>query len=229
MGFGLSCIKYSLFVFNVIFLLAGLGILGVGIWIRLDSSTFEHFLGSGSLPLVSYALMVAGSVVVLISLLGCCGAIMENKYLLTAYFIFLLLIFILEGAAGVVAFIYAEKATHIIESNVLNIIQTQYGYPDHKIISHAVDFMHSELKCCGYHTPLDWKTAKFYKDNNATVTEIRNNTQVPRSCCKNPNKEGCNENIAGNDVFQVCPHPCSLPLSVLRHHYHTSSGGSINK
>lgn len=73
------------FVVNVIlclFQLCGLGVLGIGVWIRTDMVQFDELLGKSMVPIAAYILIAAGGVVLLISLVGCLGALKENRVLL---------------------------------------------------------------------------------------------------------------------------------------------------
>lgn len=75
-----------LIVVNILFFLAGLGLLGVGIWMRVDS-TLERFNGAGTsledfrtaLYTSAYILIAFGSFTVVVAFCGCCGAIKESK------------------------------------------------------------------------------------------------------------------------------------------------------
>lgn len=70
--------------------LAGAVILGVGIWVKVDSSSFFGILDGvdgipaevSSLLNISYLLIAAGAVLLVIGFLGCCGAIRESKCML---------------------------------------------------------------------------------------------------------------------------------------------------
>ncbi|XP_059832345.1 uncharacterized protein LOC132397532 [Hypanus sabinus] len=78
----LQCLKYLMFVFNLLFWLAGCGILGVGIWLAVTQGNFATL--SATFPFLSAAnvLMGMGTVAMVVGFLGCVGAIKENKCLL---------------------------------------------------------------------------------------------------------------------------------------------------
>ncbi len=68
--------------------LAGAGILGMGIWVKVDSDSFLQLVndtGESSLTLLSsasYVLIAVGALLLVIGFLGCCGACMESKCML---------------------------------------------------------------------------------------------------------------------------------------------------
>ncbi|KAG7227681.1 hypothetical protein INR49_029442 [Caranx melampygus] len=94
--------------------LAGAAILGVGIWVKVDSASLLGILenlengssGISQLVNVSYVLMAVGGVLLVIGFLGCCGAIRESKCMLLTFFSIVLIIFLIEVAGAVVLFVF---------------------------------------------------------------------------------------------------------------------------
>lgn len=80
----------SFYLFLSSFQLAGAGILGVGIWVKVDSGSVLSFLGKiegvpseiSQVLNVGYLLIALGGLLVIIGFLGCCGAIRESKCML---------------------------------------------------------------------------------------------------------------------------------------------------
>lgn len=70
--------------------LAGAAVLGVGIWVKVDSTSFFSWLDMipgapeelNQVLNVGYLLIAVGSVLLLLGFLGCCGAIRESKCML---------------------------------------------------------------------------------------------------------------------------------------------------
>ncbi len=70
--------------------LAGAAILGVGVWVKVDSGSMLDLLdkvegapsGLSQLANVSYGLITVGAVLLVIGFLGCCGAIRESRCML---------------------------------------------------------------------------------------------------------------------------------------------------
>lgn len=70
--------------------LAGAAVLGVGIWVKVDSGSILNFLQNveqapselGQLLNVGYLLIAVGAVLLILGFLGCCGAIRESKCML---------------------------------------------------------------------------------------------------------------------------------------------------
>ncbi|XP_015333294.1 CD82 antigen isoform X2 [Marmota marmota marmota] len=102
---GAACIKvtkYFLFLFNLLFFILGAVILGFGVWILADRSSFISVLqtSSGFLKTGAFVFVGVGVVTMLMGFLGCLGAVNEVRCLLGLYFAFLLLILVAQVAAG---------------------------------------------------------------------------------------------------------------------------------
>nr|XP_031304169.1 CD151 antigen isoform X2 [Camelus dromedarius] len=106
---GTVCLKYLLFTFNCCFWLAGLAVMAVGIWTLALKSDYISLLASGTYLATAYILVVAGVVVMVTGVLGCCATFKERRNLLRLYFILLFIIFLLEIIAGVLAYVYYQQ------------------------------------------------------------------------------------------------------------------------
>ena len=78
------------FLFLPIMQLSGAAILGVGVWVKVDSGSLLGILedvpdapaGLSQLVNVAYLLIAVGAVLLVIGFLGCCGAIKESRCML---------------------------------------------------------------------------------------------------------------------------------------------------
>jgi ABC-type transport system involved in multi-copper enzyme maturation permease subunit len=104
---GMRCIKYSLFSFNIFLLVAGILLLilgGVAATLGIGGSIIN-------LPQVAIGIVVIGILVIILSVLGCCGARTERRSLLVIYFILLLMIFIVQLSLGIASLVYAGSVS----------------------------------------------------------------------------------------------------------------------
>ncbi|CAI9546732.1 unnamed protein product [Staurois parvus] len=102
---GMKCIKYLIFIFNLIFWLCGIALIGLGIYVQIylnKTLTISNVSTSGA-PIV---LIVVGVVIFFISFFGCCGAVKENYCMVTTFAVLLGVIFLVEIAAAIAGYVF---------------------------------------------------------------------------------------------------------------------------
>ncbi|XP_062928543.1 CD9 molecule a [Mobula hypostoma] len=148
---GMKCIKYLLFGFNFLFWLAGIAVLAVGLWLRFDQST-KHIFEVESHPSTFYTgvyiLIGAGALMTIVGFLGCCGAIQESTCMLGCFFMFLLVIFAVEIAAGIWGFLNKDKVTKEVQ-DVYNSLYSEYVLNKNESKKAALIAIQKGLDCCG--------------------------------------------------------------------------------
>ncbi|KAM9754736.1 tetraspanin-9 isoform 2-T4 [Menidia menidia] len=154
----LCCLKYMMFVFNLIFWLCGCGLLGVGIWLSVSQGSFATF--SPSMPSLSAANMVIaiGAIVMVTGFLGCLGAIKENKCLLLSFFIVLLIILLAELILLILFFVYSDKVSENAKQDLKDGLAL-YNSENNIGLRNAWNIIQAEWKCCGVIAYTDWHEA----------------------------------------------------------------------
>lgn len=165
-----------LVVFNIIFVLSGGGILGAGIWLKVDpdSVNIQKLISVDShdqaISSTAYVLIGFGSVVFLVGFLGCLGGCKQWKWALALYIFFLVIIFIGEFSGGIMAAVYKSKVTDELSKTLKKSVAE---YKNSSLIRQAWDDVQKTIHCCGVDSYTDYvKVAHF----NTTVP-------VPDSCC----------------------------------------------
>lgn len=185
-----------MFVFNGIIFLAGVAILGVGIWVKVDSGSILNFLGKiedapaelSQVLNVGYLLIALGALLLVIGFLGCCGAVRESKCMLLLFFIIVLLVFIAEVAGAIVILVFRPLASELftkIGTAAVKNIQKDYG--QNADITGLWNTTMSTLKCCGFYNSSDFVGSPYYVDHNQ---------QYPPQCCPGIDNP-CNQTMAG--------------------------------
>uniref|UniRef100_A0A8C0DC72 Tetraspanin n=1 Tax=Balaenoptera musculus TaxID=9771 RepID=A0A8C0DC72_BALMU len=132
---GSACIKvtkYFLFLFNLLFFVLGAVILGFGVWILADRSSFISVLqtSSTSLKAGAYVFIGVGGFTMLMGFLGCIGAVNEVRCLLG----------MLKQEMG---------------SIVTKLIQNYTdGHEDS--LQEAWDYVQAQVQCCGWVSFYNW-------------------------------------------------------------------------
>uniref|UniRef100_A0AAQ4S802 Tetraspanin n=1 Tax=Gasterosteus aculeatus aculeatus TaxID=481459 RepID=A0AAQ4S802_GASAC len=172
------CLKYLLFVFNFLFWVGGAAVLGVGIWTLVEKSDYLSLLASSTFVVSAYILILAGGLVVVTGFLGCCAVIREQRSCLSTYFFCLLLIFVIELVAGVLAYVYYQRLSEELKQNLNQTMADNYAQPGREAITLAVDRLQQDFKCCGSNDSRDWMASAYVSSKQAE------DRVVPDSCCK---------------------------------------------
>ncbi|XP_052825131.1 CD9 antigen [Octopus bimaculoides] len=186
MGVLAGLVRCLFILFNFIFWLSGVAILGVGVWMVVDPNIVNRFeitveTEDPYFRTSSYILIAFGVFVFLVGFCGCCGAIRKSKCLLGFYFFFLLCIMAGELAAGILAALYKKEILgENLASNLQKFVKTKYGTPTHQVTSTTWDIIQMEGKCCGALGARDYINSTWYESFNRTM-------KLPRSCCKMSN------------------------------------------
>ncbi|TNN74686.1 Tetraspanin-1 [Liparis tanakae] len=178
-------------------MLGGLTLLALGIWVSVDGDSFLYQLAPFSgqdfkFINVGFFCIAVGAVMSLLGLLGCCGALGESKCLLLTFFSILLIIFISEVAAVVVALAYSSFAEGILKAWAAPALQRHYG-SDH-VFTKLWNATMTELECCGFTNYTDFVGSEFEQGNGG---------RLPPSCCWT-NSTPCRPYEAERSTVQGC-------------------------
>ncbi|XP_052866474.1 CD63 antigen [Anopheles cruzii] len=167
-----NLVKYLLFLFNFFFVITGVIIMSVGLTVQGAYHSFRDILDAKFFSIPTF-LVVIGSFIFIIAFFGCCGAYKENYCMTLTFSILLILIFVLELAAGISGYVLRND-TYELLNNALTGSMKQYREPGHADITLVWDEIQRDFDCCGVHNSSDWVTAG----------EKFNATFLPMSCCR---------------------------------------------
>uniref|UniRef100_UPI00398E5825 tetraspanin-14-like isoform X2 n=1 Tax=Pristiophorus japonicus TaxID=55135 RepID=UPI00398E5825 len=179
-GAQVSCVfKYVLFVFNIIFWLAGAGLLAITFWawnekgvLNIQSITDLN----GFDPV--WVVLVVGLLTFILGFTGCIGALRENICLLKSFSLIIGTIFTVELAAGILAFVFQDW----VKQKVQNSIQENIGaYRNDIDLQNLIDAVQKYMQCCGAADPNDWNNNIYF--NCSVENTSRERCGVPFSCC----------------------------------------------
>ncbi|XP_035497176.2 CD151 antigen isoform X2 [Scophthalmus maximus] len=192
---GTICLKYLLFLFNILFWVAGGAVLTVGVWTLVEKSDYISLLNSSFYSASAYILIAAGVIVIVTGIIGCCATLKEMKSLLVVYLILLLFIFLLEIIAGVLAYINYQELDEELRQNLKVTMQQKYQQPGEESVTQAVDKLQQEFKCCGSNNFSDWTESVW-------IQAADNKRLVPDSCCKTPS-DLCGHRDHPSNIYKV--------------------------
>ncbi|XP_052831278.1 CD63 antigen [Octopus bimaculoides] len=170
---GMKCIKYLLFAFNFVFVVAAIALIAVGIVVQTNFSGYLNFFDA---PVTSVAilLIVVGVIMFFIAAFGCCGAIKEHNVCTMVFAVLLALIFILQLAGGIAAFVMRSDLENAVTDTMT---KAEKNYLHSPGVKKTWDDVQTDFKCCGVKTYTEWYT-------------VFQNSTLPVSCCKND--KACN-------------------------------------
>jgi len=198
MGFLNKLVKYTLFTTNLLIFILGIVVLGLGIWVVVDTPSFFDILKhateacggdstcedgvKNSIDLyasASYILIVISALIVIISFFGCCGAYKENKCMLGTYFTIILALFIAMVVGAVLG--YSGNLESTIKSPLKNALNSYDDKPGDNVAKGALktawNEVQKELKCCGVDNVSDWTSNPGHFNFDLPVNK-------PEGCCK---------------------------------------------
>ncbi|XP_036026093.1 tetraspanin-8 [Onychomys torridus] len=148
-----GCLKYSMFFFNFLFWICGMLILALSIWVRVskDGKEIISARDSGTDPYVAVNILIAvGAIIMVLGFLGCCGAVKESRCMLLLFFIGLLLILLLQLAAGILGAAFKSESSRLLNETLYeNAKLLSETTPEAKEFQQAMIALQEELKCCG--------------------------------------------------------------------------------
>jgi len=176
-GLGTQTVKYVVFLFNLLILVFSIVVVSSGA-ILLASLRDNGIDDTVSTPKTSCVVLIAvGSVALIISFLGCCGAIKESHQMLYTYGSVLFILFVIEliAAGAVIGF-----KSDIKQEAISGIKAAMENYPKNQTSTdyNVIDDMQRSLHCCGAENVTDWHDIFPF---NATGP----NWRYPSSCCNN--------------------------------------------
>lgn len=107
---GQMCFKYSLLAVNIIFLIFGAVLMGVG------SYALNNQIGALTGATIPTGLIVLGVFIMLLAMLGAMSAWRENRAFLGIYFFFLLIFTIILFAVGIAVYVKKDDAQSLLNT-----------------------------------------------------------------------------------------------------------------
>ncbi|XP_073341440.1 tetraspanin-8-like [Pagrus major] len=177
-------IKYLLFTFNLLFFVGGIILLTVSVHIKQNKADYQ--VTDEILPAINLLVFV-GAVTMIFGFLGFCGAIRENRCLLSMFFLGLLVMFLMLLAVGVLGAIARTAAAQALVKENMQQLLPLSDQP--KEVQESYQKVERNGFCCGvFDGHLDWG----------------NSTMVPDSCNCTDTSRNCTE-LGGREVYST---PC---------------------
>ncbi|KAL5270430.1 hypothetical protein ACHWQZ_G001222 [Mnemiopsis leidyi] len=160
-------IRTVLFIFNFIFWALGGTLLVLGVYLKIEYRSLDD-ISEDNFGTWMYGLIIVGSIIFVISFLGCCGTLLQSNNLLMLYFMLLILLVFTQIGCGIWAYTIRNKIFSDLEDGLQSAVAEYNNTKDdgnQSVIKDAIDSIQSIFKCCGHDGRADY------------------NGNPPRSCC----------------------------------------------
>lgn len=162
---GMKCVKYLLFAFNLIFVIAAIALIAVGIYVQVQLHDYLSFF-SGKVNAAAILIIIVGAIIFFIAGFGCCGAIKENYVCTMVFAVLLAVVFIFELAGGIAGFVMRNQLHDEVSEKMK---EAEANYHSQEGVKKSWDAVQTNFKCCGVDSYTEWHA---------------HNVSYPDSCCK---------------------------------------------
>ncbi|XP_060568166.1 23 kDa integral membrane protein-like [Ruditapes philippinarum] len=186
MGLSQTFLKAFLLILNVILFLCGGIVMGIGIWAVVDKIYISEVIGNSLYKSAAILMVINGVFLILLSFLGCIGAISQNKIIVILYVGCMAVVFIVLITAAIIAAVFQEDIESDMREKMRKGIRDKYGYnvayvDDNRELTEAWDLVQTRLGCCAVDDQGwgDYQQSRWFGQQfNAFDKKF-----VPPSCC----------------------------------------------
>jgi hypothetical protein len=188
---GVQCTRTILFVLNIIFLMCGFIILGVGVYVKINGNfnaiiaahNITQALGGDAMQWIGTIMIIVGAVTSCLAAFGCLGAVCQNRVFLYAYAVFLSLIILLEFAGIIVTLQYRKDLWLSYDSGFEEIFQNAYRKNQTETIQ-IIEQLEQEFQCCGVDGPSDYTKHGHRIPSSCYVNQIQFGILFNQGCAE---------------------------------------------
>ena len=207
MGFRMSLLKLVIVVPNILTLIIGITMIVFGSIAAskvndFDYSNVRYDYAHDKIMEGSAIAIVAGILTSIVSVLALCGVFNKSKPLLIIYCAIMSFVLILEIAAAILGFIFANHLKNEFKDFLTKDMDSWNNLMDkNNTKGNFLIYVQSHFDCCGVEGPNDWLNAKDWKPEENPKEWYDNAKQLPVSCCSNEVNQTCPLKVA----YQTTP------------------------
>lgn len=179
-------LRWCMRISNLLILLGGIVLLGVGIW-TLENKTFTEDLLRNPLYLNTAGLITAvGCITIVTAAFGIYATHKEVKVLHLTYFVFISSLLVILAIGAVLAYVFREQVDLTMKAEMIFDVRNYDPASPNSPVTWAWDATQSQLECCGLMTPQvdqPWEIWRFARPLNPEEEAGKGSWRVPDSCC----------------------------------------------
>ncbi|XP_053967320.1 23 kDa integral membrane protein-like [Anastrepha ludens] len=171
MSCGISLVKYLLFLFNLLCSICGILLIVFGILLFSNIHNIDDIAEAVQTQQVPITMIVLGSVILLISFFGCCGAIRESYCMSMTYSVLLFVLMI--GQLALVIYMWVQKDKYLVMMG--DVVEKAWARRTRK--ADYMDAIQISMECCGKNSYVDYSFQGYYppsccKDNSCRIENV---------------------------------------------------------
>jgi len=179
--------KFLVFLFNFVFFVGGVFIIGAGGYLAIEFENHFDFFATSDLSLgmdlSPYVLIILGILITIISFLGCCGACTDNRCMMYSFGALMAIVIIAQIGIVVSLFVFKQEAIDVAHK-AMDEGMKNYKTAGFEGVTQGWDHLQRHLECCGVLNATDWNDKPFQSNTN----------NAPDSCCKQE-YTGCGQDL----------------------------------
>lgn len=206
---GYHVYKILTIIYAFFYVLVGLLLLALGVWITVIKKEYESVNDIVSSPAI--LCMVAGLIILISAVVGCIGASTDRLWPLRIFLAIIVMVFVIQVVIGILAYVYREEAIENIGDSLRTTIEQYHANSN---VQYAIDRIQRKGRCCGFKSYSDWELNSHYRCAPNGVKSC----SVPDSCCY-MEKENCGFNVRSGSIEGIYTRGCETSfLTWIEHH-----------
>ncbi|KAK7913388.1 hypothetical protein WMY93_013599 [Mugilogobius chulae] len=190
-------LKVFLCFYSIIFFLVGACILAIGIYAEVERQRYKTLQGVFLAPAI--ILILLGILMFVVSFIGVLASLRDHLVLLKVFMYTLAVCLILELLGGILALIFRNTTTKLLNKNIRKGMINYYDDLDFKNI---MDFVQKQFKCCGGEDYTDWSVNMYHNCSAPGPLACG----VPYTCCITTKPNEVPNTLCGYKVLEKGRH-----------------------
>lgn len=181
--------RYFLYIYNIVLIIAGLGCLGVGLWMNTDPDVkafiqvFRRAPDDDVVLAATAIFIAAGLFICAVAGVGMYGAMKENAACLGICIMCLVVILVMELTAGFLVVVFKDDIHISVKTGMIVQINERYEWDNDE--GKAWNRVQVRHRCCGADGSWDYQDSQWWYSSNPGVDSVEDaSVHVPISCCK---------------------------------------------
>lgn len=192
MGACEKSMKLGLIIGSFVYGIVGCVTMGMGVFLSVDQLSFVSEVFVTPLLLISSGLIAAsGTVVFLISFIGCFGTFLRNQSALLVYFASLCIVYLLASSGVAMSIVFRSWVTEQLRSHMNDVLHNEYGVnlnnTRNQIVTRSWDTAQQKWYCCGIDEEgwAVYRGSQWFSEQPGVPGMIEHTKlAVPESCCR---------------------------------------------